>query len=100
MAPMPDNTMRPTAVLWRPGDERGPQLLMIGGRSDRNSQIYDVNDDIWKIAPRLPLSHNITTNVCVNFKEEAVLTFIVDAKLTIKSAVMDLKDAQFTDIGV
>ena len=46
---MPDNTMRPTAVLWRPGDERGPQLLMIGGRSDRNSQIYDVNDDFPKI---------------------------------------------------
>ena len=73
---------------------------MIGGRADRNSQIYDIQANSWKIAPRLPLSHNITTNVCVNYKEEAIFTFIVDAKLTIKSAVMDLKHATFTESGV
>lgn len=51
------------------------------------------------MTPRLPLSHNITTNVCVNYKQEAVFTFIVDAKLTIKSAVMDLGKATFTPAG-
>ena len=72
---------------------------MIGGRADRNSQIYDIAKDTWFIAPRLPQSHNITTNVCVNYKEEAVFTFIVDAKLTIRSAVLDLEKAEFTDVA-
>jgi len=61
--------------------------------------MYDVLTDQWQIAPKLPLSHNITTNVCVNFKEEAIFTFIVDAKLTIKSAVMDLNTATFSEPG-
>ena len=72
---------------------------MIGGRADRNSQLYDIAANTWTVAPRLPLSHNITTNICVNYKEEAVFTFIVDAKLTIKSAVMDLAQANFTEVG-
>ena len=96
--PMAENAMRPTAILWRhPEANKGVQLLMIGGRADRNSQIYDVQTNTWQMAPRLPLSHNITTNVCVNYKEEAIFTFIVDAKLTVKSAVMDLRQATFTD---
>ena len=73
---------------------------MIGGRADRNSQCYDIATNTWTITPRLPLSHNITTNICVNYKEEAVFTFIVDAKLTIKSAVLDLANAAFTEVGV
>ena len=93
--------MRPTAVLWRQTEaNKGTQLLMIGGRADRNSQLYDIQSNTWQVAPRLPLSHNITTNVCVNYKEEAIFTFIVDAKLTIKSAVMDLGKATFTEVGV
>ena len=99
--PMSENAMRPTAVLWRrPDANKGPQLLMIGGRADRNSQLYDIAANTWHMTPRLPLSHNITTNICVNYKEEAVFTFIVDAKLTIKSAVMDLSNATFTEVGV
>ena len=99
--PMAENAMRPTAVLWRhPDSRRGPQLLMIGGRADRNSQIYDIQANTWQVAPRLPMSHNITTNICVNYKDEAIFTFIVDANLTIKSAVMDLKNATFTENGV
>ena len=73
---------------------------MIGGRADRNSQLYDIAANSWYMAPRLPLSHNITTNICVNYKEEAVFTFIVDAKLTIKSAVMNFANATFTEVGV
>ena len=63
---------------------------MIGGLSNRSSQVYDIQTNTWQIAPRLPLSHNITTNICVNYREEAVFTFMIDAKLTIKSAVLDL----------
>ena len=72
---------------------------MIGGRADRNCQRYDVDNNKWEIAPRLPLSHNITTNVCVNFKNEAIFTFIVDAKLTIKSAVLDLSKSTYSEPG-
>ena len=40
------------------------------------------------------MGHNITTNVCVNYKDKALFTFIHDAKLFIKVAVMDLKKQQ------
>lgn len=100
IAAMHENAMRPTAVLVRPKESnKGPQLFMIGGRADRNSQRYDVDTDKWEMAPKLPLSHNITTNVCVNFKDEAIFTFIVDAKLTIKSAVLDLSKSTYTEPG-
>lgn len=36
------------------------------------------------------MGHNITTNVCVNYKNQAIFTFIHDAKLFIKVAVLDL----------
>jgi GTP-binding protein EngB required for normal cell division len=36
------------------------------------------------------VGHNITTNVCVNYKDKAMFTFIHDAKLFIKVAVLDL----------
>ena len=42
----------------------------------------------------------MTTNTCVNFREKAVFTFIVDTRLTIKSAVMDLYKHTFTDRGL
>jgi hypothetical protein len=97
---MSDNAMRPTAVLHRPKDQtEGAQLFMIGGRADRNSQKYNTKTDKWMVAPKLPLSHNITTNVCCNYRDEAIFTFIVDAKLTIKSAVLDLATATYTEPG-
>ena len=99
--PMPENSMRPTAILWNSSDlKKNPKLLMIGGNAHRASSLYDINSDSWLVGPKLPASHNITTNVCVNYREEAVFTFIIDAKLTLKSAVMDLKAASFTEPGV
>ena len=98
---MPENSMRPTAVLWNSSDlKKNPKLLMIGGNAHRACSLYDINSDSWLVGPKLPASHNITTNVCVNYREEAVFTFIIDAKLTLKSAVMDLKAASFTEPGV
>jgi len=49
------------------------------------------------LSPKLPLSHNITTSICVNYKDRAVFTFIIDAQLTIKSACLDLETATWTE---
>ena len=98
--PMPENAMRPTAILWRNTDiKKNPKLLMIGGAAHRSCFMYDIMTDNWLVGPKLPVSHNITTNVCVNYKEEAIFTFIIDAKLTLKSAVLDLKTAEFIEFG-
>ena len=35
--------------------------------------------------------------MCINYKEQAIFTFMVDAKLTIKSAVLDLAKVSSTD---
>ena len=51
------------------------------------------------LSPKLPLGHNITTTITVNWKEKAIFTFIIDAQLTIKSACMDLETAEWTDMG-
>ena len=51
------------------------------------------------LSPKLPLDHNITTNIVVNWKEKAVFTFIIDAALTIKSACLDLENAEWTTMG-
>lgn len=37
--------------------------------------------------------------MCVNYREEAVFTFIIDARLTLKSAVLDLTRASFAEAG-
>ena len=82
-------TMRPTAVQWKHA-KKGKQILMLGGQRDRWSQNLDLNTNTWVKAPAVPSGHNITTNIAVNYKDQAVFTFIIDAQLTIKSAVMDL----------
>lgn len=92
-AKLGENTMRPTACLL---NRDGKQLLMLGGRQDRSSQIYSFKEQSWKLTPKLPLGHNVTTNITVNWKDKAVFTFIVDAQMTIKSAVMDLEKAVYT----
>ena len=51
------------------------------------------------LSPKLPLGHNITTNIVVNWKEKAVFTFIIDAQLTIQSACLDLENAEWTTMG-
>lgn len=52
---------------------------------------------MWKLTPRLPLGHNITTNITVNWKDKAIFTFTIDAQMTIKSAVLDLNKAIFIE---
>ena len=72
---------------------------MLGGRQDRSSQCYSFKQKKWMLSPKLPLGHNITTTITVNWKDKAVFTFIIDATLTIKSAVMDLENCTWTEMG-
>jgi len=95
IAPLGENTMRPTGCLLGGGKDR--KLLMLGGRQDRSSQMYDFKAEKWMLSPKLPLGHNITTNITVNWKNKAVFTFIIDAQLTIKSAVLDLEKCVWTE---
>ena len=99
--PLPDlgeNTMRPTACLLNQNDLAKKRLLMLGGRQDRSSQVYSFHEKKWELSPKLPLGHNITTTIAVNYKNKAVFTFLIDAKLTIKSACLDLERAVFTEM--
>ena len=92
--------MRPTGVILNgPTKEDGKRILMFGGNQDRSSQCYSMNNKKWSLSPKLPLGHNITTNIVVNFNEKACFTFIIDAQLTIKSAVLDLEACIWTDQG-
>ena len=50
------------------------------------------------LTPKLPVGHNITTSISVNWKEKAVFTFVIDAQMTIKSAVLDLEKATYTEL--
>ena len=59
--------------------------------------MYSFRDDKWQLSPKLPLGHNITTNITVNWGDKAVFTFIIDAMLTVKSAVLDLDKATWTE---
>lgn len=99
--PLPDladNTMRPTAVLLNAPAHIGRSLLMLGGRQDRCSQIYIFSKQKWMLTPKLPVGHNITTSISVNWKEKAIFTFVIDAQMTIKSAVLDLEKATYTEL--
>ena len=49
------------------------------------------------LSQKLPLGHNLTTTICVNWREQAIFTFVIDAKLTIKSACIDLERSTFTE---
>lgn len=96
MAPLGENTMRPTAVVLNSASE-GQRILLVGGRQDRSSQCYSVAEGKWCLSQKLPLGHNLTTTVCVNWQEKAVFTFIIDAQLTIKSACIDLQRSTWTE---
>ena len=90
-----DNTMRPTAIMLnksRPNE----RLFMLGGMQSRCSQCYFFDKKEWMLAPKLPLGHNITTSIGVNWKDKAIFTFIIDAQLTIKSACLDLEQCEWT----
>ena len=83
--------MRPTAIpLTSAIKYRCEQIVLIGGTEMRENWVYSIKQDKYFKLAKLPIGHNITTNVCVNFKNQAIFTFIHDARLTIKIAVLDL----------
>jgi len=59
--------------------------------------MYSFAKDKWQLSPKLPLGHNITTNITVNWQDKVVFTFIIDAQLTIKSACLDLERSTWTE---
>jgi len=81
--------MRPTAVIANL-PHHGDSIVLIGGNETRENFAYSIANDSYTKLAALPVGHNITTNVCVNFKDKAIFTFIHDAELSIKVAVMDL----------
>jgi hypothetical protein len=90
--------MRPTPVHAKLAPHYGGEsILMIGGNEERESFAYSIKEDKYRKLPKLPIGHNITTNVCVNYKDQAVFTFLQDAKLLIKVAVMDLTNLDEED---
>ena len=94
-----ENTMRPTAVVLNADNKPGQskRLLMLGGLQNRCSQCYLFDEKKWVLSPKLPLGHNITTNIAINWYDKAVFTFIIDAQLTIKSACLDLQKCEWTE---
>mmetsp|Transcript_17137 Transcript_17137/g.23095 ORF Transcript_17137/g.23095 Transcript_17137/m.23095 type:complete len:99 (-) Transcript_17137:356-652(-) len=69
---------------------------MCGGRSDRCSQLWNHGRNKWTLSPKLPLEHNLTSFVAVNYRNSAVYTFCQDAEMTICSAHLDLVRARWT----
>jgi len=67
---------------------------MIGGHRDRFNHVYSVRYDSWSYLPKLPEGHNLAPNVCVNYQDKAIFTFMTDARLNIKVAAMDLQSAE------
>jgi len=50
------------------------------------------------LTPKVPVGHNLTTLISVNWRDKAVFTFVIDAQMTIKSAVLDLEKATYTKL--
>lgn len=91
LASLPKQVMRPTAVhAHLPPMLGGRSIILIGGTEQRENWAYSIEQNKYRKLATLPVGHNITTNVCVNFKNQAIFTFIHDAKLFIKVAVLDL----------
>jgi hypothetical protein len=74
-----------------PTNAGGKSIVLIGGTETRENFAYSISENAYRKMAALPVGHNITTNVCVNYKNKAIFTFIHDAKLCIKVAVMDLE---------
>jgi len=66
---------------------------MIGGVEDRESIYFDTADQTWKNLVKLPEKHNLSCVVTLNYKDEAVFTFMVDGKFNFRSYVMPLKES-------
>jgi hypothetical protein len=67
---------------------------MIGGDYDRYSLMYDTRTDLWSWLPLLPRGHNISCNVCLNYNDRAIFTFMLDGKLSMKAGVLPLQKMQ------
>lgn len=89
---MPERCMRPTIVPFKRDGEK--QLAFIGGFEARHNLHYSPKENKWSYLSKIPEGHNITTTVCCNFKDEAIFTFMTDAQLNFKSAVLDLKKTE------
>jgi hypothetical protein len=81
--------MRPTAVIAHL-PYHGESIVLIGCTDKRENFAYSIAKNAYRKLAALPVGHNYTNNVCVNFKDKAIFTFTYDAKLSIKVAVMDL----------
>ena len=83
--------MRPTPLVIEMDNDT--KVLMLGGRSDRSSQLWSTKQGAWTMSPKLPVSHSLTSFVGVNYRNESVFTFCQDSQMTISSAFLDLRDA-------
>ena len=81
--------MRPT-ILPVSRRNGGKDLLFVGGEKERLSVYYDTALDVWHWIPKLPVGHNITCNVSVNWHDRAIFSFLVDGALNIKCASLPL----------
>lgn len=91
IAPMPRQQMRPTPVVVN------HQIFMIGGDQSRQNLVYDTIKNNWSWLPRIPVDHNLSCNVCVNYQDQAIFTFMLDGKFTIRSAVLPLEGLRLCD---
>lgn len=86
--------MRPTPLLVNVQRNNEGQIFMIGGDKDRYSLMYDTQLNEWQWLPLLPKGHNISCNVCLNYNDKAIFTFMLDGKFTMKAACMPLHKLQ------
>jgi hypothetical protein len=52
--------------------------------------MYDTAKNKWHYIAKLPLGHNVSCNVCLNYHDKAIFTFTLDGKFCLKSAVLPL----------
>lgn len=90
IAPMPEKYMRPTAVVEKVGQKH--RIFMIGGHKELHNLVYEPESNTWQYLPLLPQGHNVTTNVCVNYNNEAIFTCILDARMNLKMACLELTE--------
>lgn len=82
--------MRPTAILVNNKPGRAVQIMMVGGVEERDSIMYDEEANTWVTLPKLPEKHTLSCITCLNYKDQAIFTFMADGKFNIRSAVMPL----------
>ena len=84
--------MRPTAVFVEMNKNGIGKIFMIGGDKDRLNLVYDTKTNEWSWITLLPRGHNLTCNVCVNYHDKAIFTFILDGKFNLRIAVLPLEN--------